>query len=117
MNSPWVDVAHAAHVECADADGEAGERWGDRSKHGNVPHQRFQHAAVAADGKLLLVGGTDGKLFYDDIRVALARVYFSPLSGAHDTSVEESPLGAVHHIFSFRYFPRRRELWSSFIFL
>ena len=69
MNSPWVDVAHAAHVECAHGDGRAVEWWGDRSEHGNVPHQRFQHAAVAVDGQLLLVGGTDGKLFYDDIHV------------------------------------------------
>lgn len=49
--------------------GDTRAYWGTGSQFGALPAPRFQHSTVAVDGKLMVVGGTDGRVFFEDIHI------------------------------------------------
>ena len=68
--SVWVE-GHRAIRYLSPAAPTAAVAWGPRSPHGNLPSPRFQHATCACPrtGRLFVVGGTNGREFFDDVHV------------------------------------------------
>ena len=61
MYSPWIDENDTLEIDGTQSISKT------KSITGKIPQARFQHAAVCANDSIFVIGGTNGKTFFEDM--------------------------------------------------
>ena len=91
MYSPWIDENDTLQID--------GTRSISKTKSitGKIPQARFQHAAVCANDSIFVIGGTNGKTFFEDMYMYEPEKHHWTCFKAHEGRNEAKDCGRARH--------------------
>ena len=91
MYSPWIDENDTLEIDGTQSISKT------KSITGKIPQARFQHAAVCANDSIFVIGGTNGKTFFEDMYMYEPEKHHWTCFKAHEGRNEAKDCGRARH--------------------